>query len=187
VGSWLVPVTPPRIRAATPDDAPAILRVVDAAFSDATRDAHKELDIVRDTWERRAGPDRIELVAEVEDGGGGSARGTLVGHVLAATGDLDGQPVAGVAPLGVIPARQRAGVGRALMDALVAEAEQRRWPLLLLLGDPAYYGRFGFAPAASLGIHYAPAGPGNPHFMARRVGDASAALPRGEYRYCWEL
>lgn len=182
--------TPWRIRPAGPGDEPAILGVVEVAFCDPTRDAREELAIVRDTWARRRGPERIELVAEPRDGAESAeapATAPLVGHVLAAAGDLGGQPVAGVAPLSVVPACQRRGVGRALMRALVDEATRRQWPVLLLLGDPAYYGRHGFGPAGALGIFYAPAGPDNPHFMARRLGDADATLPRGEYRYCWEL
>jgi putative acetyltransferase len=169
------------IRPAEPLDDAAILSVVEEAFADETRDASEELDIVRGTWAVRSPAQRIEFVAERAD----DAR--VVGHVLAAMGDLDGQAVAGVAPLGVAPAHQRAGVGTALMHALSDEAARRGWPVLLLLGDPAYYGRFGFTPAAALGIHYAPAGRDSPHFLMRPVGHTSAALPRGEYRYCWEL
>jgi putative acetyltransferase len=169
------------LRPAGPDDEPAILAVVEVAFADETRDASEELDIVRGTWAERGATQRIEFVAV------GADDGRVVGHVLAAPGDLDGQPVAGVAPLCVLPAFQRAGVGTALMEALIDEAERRGWPLLLLLGDPAYYGRFGFVAAATHGIHYAPAGRDSQHFLARPVGDAGAAPPHGEYRYCWEL
>jgi putative acetyltransferase len=169
------------VRPATPDDRDAILRVVEQAFADDTRDASEELDIVRNTWARRAGAALIELVA-VDDGR------AVVGHVLAATGDLDGRAVVGVAPLSVAPARQRGGVGTALMGALFEAAAGRGWSVLLLLGDPAYYGRFGFVPAADHGIHYAPAGRDSPHFLVRFMGDQKGAvLPRGEYRYCWEL
>jgi putative acetyltransferase len=169
------------IRPATAGDRDAILRVVDDAFADETRDASEELDIVRSTWARRGGTEQIELVA-VDDGS------TVVGHVLAAAGVVDGRAVVGVAPLSVAPARQRAGVGSALMGTLLDEAAGRGWPALLLLGDPAYYGRFGFVPAATHGIHYAPAGRDSPHFLLRLLGgETGAGLPRGEYRYCWEL
>jgi putative acetyltransferase len=169
------------VRPATVDDHEAILRVVDDAFADDTRDASEELDIVRNTWARRSGTERIELVA-MDDGE------VVVGHVLAATGVLEGRAVPGVAPLSVAPARQRAGVGTALMGALFDAAADRGWPALLLLGDPAYYGRFGFVPAATRGIHYAPAGRDSPHFLVRIVSDQEGAgPPRGEYRYCWEL
>jgi putative acetyltransferase len=173
------------IRAAEPGDEAAILAVVEEAFADETRDASEELDIVRGTWALRRRTERIEFVAVAPSNDDDGDR--IVGHVLATMGDLEGQPVAGVAPLCVVPAHERTGVGSALMNALFDEAARRGWPYLLLLGDPAYYARFGFTPAARLGIHYAPAGRDSPHFLVRPVGGTSAAPPGGEYRYCWEL
>ena len=111
----------------------------------------------------------------------------MVGHVLAAPGRLDGRAsaVAGVAPVCVAPAHQGKGTGCALMRELIRTAEARAWPLLVLLGEPAFYGRFGFEPAGPLGLSYAPVGAGNPHFQARRLrGDAAAR--RGVFSYCWE-
>ena len=156
-----------------------ILAVVTDAFSDDTRDAAEELEIVRRTWSISAPSQRLELVAE--DGG------AVVGHVLAATGRLDGREsaVAGVAPVCVGPAHQRRGIGSALVRELVRLAEGRDWPLLVLLGDPAFYRRFGFEPAGPLGLSYAPVGAGNPHFQARRLPGGDATL-RGVFSYCWE-
>ena len=71
------------------------------------------------------------------------------------------------------------------MGALVDAAEGRDWPLLVLLGDPAFYGRFGFEPAGPLGLSYLPVGAGNPHFQARRLAGYAAGF-RGEFGYCWE-
>jgi len=155
------------VRPATPADAADILAVVGDAFSDATRDAGEEIDIVRRTWSATRGDTRMELV--VDDAG------SVVGHLQAAPGSLDGSvsDVAGVAPVCIAPAHQGRGHGRALVEALV------------LLGDPAFYGRFGFEPAAPLGLSYRPAGAGNPHFQAHRLPGWSAAL-RGEFTYCWE-
>ena len=167
------------IRPAQPVDAAGILAVVKDAFSDQTRDADEELDIVRGTWSARPGNAGIELVAD--------AAGTVVGHLQAAPGLLDGRAsaVAGVAPVCVAPAHQRKGTGRALVGALVHAAEGRHWPLLVLLGDPAFYGRFGFEPAGPLGLSYPPVGADNPHFQARRLAGYTTAF-RGEFSYCWE-
>jgi predicted N-acetyltransferase YhbS len=175
------------IRPARAGDEDAVLAVVGAAFADATRDAGEELAIVTRTWATRRTLRVIELVADDE--------GAVVAHLQAAPGRLDGKacPVAGVAPVCVAPAAQGRGVGTALVRALLDAADDAGWPLLVLLGDPAYYGRFGFEPAARHGLHYAPAGVGNPHFQACRLGmhadrgaDASAPTWRGEFSYCWE-
>lgn len=85
----------------------------------------------------------------------------------------------------VAPSHQQRGVGTALMESLVIEATSRGWPLLVLLGDPAYYSRFGFEPAGPLGLTYAPAGAGSPHFQARRLDDYDARQS-GWFTYCWE-
>ena len=169
-----------RVRVATrPGDEEGILALVAAAFSDETRDASEELAIVRATWEAKDVGQLIELVAD--------DNGTVVAHALAAPGLIDGVPtsVAGVAPVCVAPSHQQRGIGTTLMESLVLAAKSRRWPLLVLLGDPAYYVRFGFEPAAPLGLTYAPAGPDSPHFQARRLDDYDARQ-RGAFTYCWE-
>lgn len=166
-------------KAARPGDEEGILALVAAAFSDATRDASEELEIVRATWAITDAEQLIELVADDD--------GTVVAHALAAPGVIDGVPtsVAGVAPVCVAPSHQGRGVGTALMESLVAAATARGWPLLVLLGDPAYYTRFGFEAAGPLGLTYAPAGAGSPHFQARQLGNIDA-YRRGSFTYCWE-
>jgi putative acetyltransferase len=76
----------------------------------------------------------------------------VVGHVVCTRASLDGRAVLGLGPLAVRPDRQRQGVGGALMYAVLAAAEARDEPLVGLLGDPAYYRRFGFKPASHYGI-----------------------------------
>jgi putative acetyltransferase len=167
------------IRAARPGQKAAILAVVTSAFTDPTRDASYECDVVEGTWAACPPGTRLELVAESE--------GEVVGHVLAAPGRLDGAPtaVAGVAPVCVAPSHQGRGLGAALVKTVIAEAEHKAWPLLVLLGDPAFYGRFGFEPAGPLGFTYAPAGTGNPHFQARRLPGYDDRFS-GSFTYCWE-
>ena len=165
------------VRTAAPSDRSAVLELVRAAFSSGGRDGAEEVGIVEDTW---SSPDRLEDLELVA-----VDRGVLTGHVLAAMGDLEGRPVAGIAPLAVVPERHRRGIGSALMAELIRRAEAAGLPLLVLLGNPAYYGRFGFEPAGPLGISYAPVGPDNPAFQARRLAAYDPGL-RGVYRYCWE-
>jgi putative acetyltransferase len=170
----------PAIRAARPSDEAGILHVVENAFSyGGTRDPEEVLAIVRNTWSARRGLPLLELVAD--------EGGTVIGHLQAAPGRLDGidTPVAGVAPVCVGTSSHGRGIGSALMAALVDDAEDRQWPLLVLLGDPAYYQRFGFEPAGPLGLDYAPAGAGNPHFQARRLTGYRTSLC-GVFTYCWE-
>jgi putative acetyltransferase len=78
----------------------------------------------------------------------------VVGHVMASRAVVEpaGEPVLGLGPLGVEPAEQRRGVGSALVHAVLAAAEARDERLVGLLGDPAYYGRFGFVAGAEHGV-----------------------------------
>jgi putative acetyltransferase len=156
-----------------------VLAVVHAAFTSPGRPGDEEVEIVRDSWAAGTAEERIELVAEVD--------GVVVAHLIAATGRLDGTvtTIAGVAPVCVAPGHQGCGIGTALMWELVRRAADRDWPLLVLLGEPAYYARFGFEPASRLNIVYAPAGPDSPNFQARRLSAYDARL-RGTFTYCWE-
>jgi putative acetyltransferase len=165
------------IRDATVGDRDAILRVVRSAFSRDGRDGQEELDIVVNTWRLQAALDGLELVAVEEN--------SVVGYVLGARGDLGGREVVAVAPLAVSPAHQRRQVGSALMKELIRRAEASAYPLVVLLGNPAYYSRFGFEPSGPLGISYPPVGNDDPHFQVRRLAGYDPSH-RGNFRYCWE-
>jgi putative acetyltransferase len=165
------------VRPAVPPDRDEILRVVRSAFAGPGGDGQEEVDIVTATWQVAADRPGLELVALAGD--------AVVGHLLAAAGDLNGQAVVGVAPLSVEPARQRLGVGIALMTDLLLHGDRDGWPAVFLLGDPGYYRRFGFEPSGPFGIVYRPAGEGSPYFQLRRLRAFHASL-RGEFRYCWE-
>jgi putative acetyltransferase len=165
------------IRPASESERDDIIDLVRRAFSDRTRDGSYEVGIVAQTWRRQASPKDLELVAEDD--------GSIVGHVLAAVGDIDGGPMIGIAPLSVSPERQGQGIGSALMRDLLRRVEAAGWPIALLLGDPHYYSRFGFRPAAEFGITYGPAGADNPAFMARAF-TTSASFTDAVFRYCWE-
>ena len=84
--------------------------------------------------------------------------GELVGHVLVSPVSIEGErtpiPAAGLAPLAVDPDRQRRGAGSSLVRAALPACAQLGWRAVFLLGEPAYYARFGFALAAPRGFHY---------------------------------
>jgi putative acetyltransferase len=52
----------------------------------------------------------------------------------------------------VLPAYLRRGIGTALVTAGVAACRELKVPFIVVLGDPGYYGRFGFEPASRHGL-----------------------------------
>ncbi len=127
------------IRPERPDDAEAVAAVHRAAFGQDEEPAIVE--------RLRAGPDflpDLSLVAE-EDG-------AVVGHTILSRAHLDGRPVLALGPIGVLPDRQREGIGASLMQASLDAARAAGEALVVLLGHPTYYPRFGFVPASTLGI-----------------------------------
>jgi putative acetyltransferase len=86
----------------------------------------------------------LSLVAEAE--------GEIVGHVILSYVDLAGHPVLMLGPIAVVPRLQRQKIGSLLVHESVRRAELRGEPLVLLLGHPEYYPRFGFRQARELGI-----------------------------------
>jgi len=90
-------------------------------------------------------------------------------------------PALGLGPLGVRPDSQRSGVGGALMHAVLGAADALDESLVLLLGHPDYYPRFGFVPAAGLGIS-PDVEEWTSHFQARALTAHDPGL-RGTFRY----
>jgi putative acetyltransferase len=88
----------------------------------------------------------VSLVAEAE--------GCVAGHIAFSPVTVDGMDhgALGLAPMAVAPAHQRRGIGGALMRAGLAACRAAGAPFVVVLGDPAYYGRFGFVPAAHHGL-----------------------------------
>ncbi len=93
---------------------------------------------------------QLSLVAEHD--------GELVGHVFFSPVEIvdpgPSPPSAGLAPLAVAPEKQGRGVGSALVRAGLRECISLGWQAVFLLGDPAYYSRFGFSLASRHGLRY---------------------------------
>ncbi len=115
----------------------------------------------------------LSLVAIDDDG-------SLVGHVICSRGGVDSTPALGLGPVSVRPDRQRTGIGSTLVEAVLQAAESRGEALVCLLGDPAYYSRFGFEPASTLGVG-SPEPSWGDYFQARTLGGRTA--PTGTFRY----
>ncbi len=133
------------IRREQAEDARAISAVHDAAFSGPrTQGTTAESRLVEDLREQEDAVPRLCLVATDD--------GQVVGHVMCSRGRVEGIPLLALGPVGVRPSDQGRGVGSALMHAVLAAAEALEEPGVFVLGDPAYYERFGFDPASAHGV-----------------------------------
>lgn len=126
------------IRIEAPEDYPWSHQVVARAFG--REDEALLLDRLREE-----GCLTFALVAE--------AHGNLIGHVAFSTLPLetgDGTVIAAaLAPMSVVPEWQRKGVGSALIHRGLAICRERSIPAVVVVGEPAYYGRFGFTAGAA--------------------------------------
>ena len=152
------------LRPERPGDEDAIHAVTIAAFLEAPHTSHAEHFIVREL--RRAGALSVSLVAEID--------GAIVGHVAISPVTIDGAAGGwfGLGSVSVAPGRQGAGIGSRLVREALAQLQTARARGCVLVGEPSYYGRFGFRAAPALVL------PGVPprYFLAMGFNET---LPRG--------
>jgi putative acetyltransferase len=89
----------------------------------------------------------VSLVAEES--------GAIAGHILFSPVTLSGHTdvkIMGLAPMAVLPAMQRRGIGSALVRAGLERCKDLGYGAVVVLGHPDYYPRFGFVPASRFGI-----------------------------------
>lgn len=152
------------------EEAAAIDRVLRLAF-----DGPAEAMLVRSL--HAAGDVIVELVAEDPTG---SIAGCVQLSSLCIEGGPTGLCAAALAPLAVVPARQGEGMGSALARAALNAAADSGIGAVFVLGDPAYYCRFGFTADAARPFE-APFGP--PHFMALALKEGALAGASGRIIY----
>lgn len=132
----------PVTRQESPSDVAAIHTVTVAAFLNAPHTDHTEQFIVDAL--RRAGALTISLVAE--------EAGEVAGHVAVSPVSVSDGSAGwyGLGPISVRPELQGRGIGSLLMQAALRLLRERGATGCVLLGDPAYYSRFGFKLEAGL-------------------------------------
>jgi putative acetyltransferase len=92
----------------------------------------------------------ISMVAIVE--------GRVVGHILFSPltieNDKESFPALILAPIAVLPEYQNQGIGSKLVEKGIIECRNQGHSLIILVGHPGYYPRFGFKPAEQNGIQH---------------------------------
>ena len=156
-------------RPETPADAPAIRAVNLAAFPSAG-----EADLVDALRASDAWIDGLSIVAE-------DSEGTVVAHALLSRCHVDGVPALALAPCAVLPRVQRTGAGSAAIRAGIEAARAVGEHLVIVVGHPEYYPRFGFTPASAFGIRASFEVP-DEALMALSLAP-TAVTPRGTIEY----
>jgi putative acetyltransferase len=128
------------LRPERPDDIAGIRAVLTAAF-----DTPAEAGLVDALRDSEAWLPSLSVAAAAE---GRVVAHALLSRIVLATADGD-VPALALGPVAVLPEVQRQGLGSAVIRHGLARRDDR---LVVVLGDPAYYGRFGFVPGAAHGI-----------------------------------
>ncbi len=164
------------IREEIPVDIPAIRNVNEHAFGQPQEAGI--VDALRKNCERL-----LSLVAEVD--------GVIIGHILfspvTVEDDLEEAVGMGLAPMAVLPQRQREGVGSALVVRGLELLKVKRCPFVVVLGHVGYYPRFGFVPASTLGLKCQWEGVPDDVFMALVFAAKEFENIRGVVRYRHEF
>ncbi|AGZ46795.1 GNAT family N-acetyltransferase [Actinoplanes friuliensis] len=127
------------VREERDDDIEAVRQMLTAAFES---DAEARLvDALRST---HAWMPEFSVVAE--------ENGEVVAFALLSRIMIGGETGLALGPVAVLPDRQKQGLGAEVIKDALRRATEAGERLVLVLGDPAYYKRFGFVPAAPFGI-----------------------------------
>jgi putative acetyltransferase len=159
------------IRAETEDDYAAVRLVNEQAFGRSG-----EADLV-EALRRRARP-FISLVAEIE--------GRIVGHIFFSPVEIETEQsvskALGLAPMAVLPEFQNQGIGSRLVRKGLEECLHLGQDVVVVLGHPEYYPRFGFIPAVQRGLSCEYAVPDDV-FMVAELREGALRGRKGVVKY----
>lgn len=159
------------IRPEVPADHPAVAALLERAFGGPAEAA------IVEALRGRVEPE-VSLVA--------LEGGRLAGHAYFSPVRVqDGERASGaiaLGPVAVEPELQRSGIGSALVRAGLETCRALGEPVVFVLGHPEYYPRFGFRPAAPLGLRFLSAEYDRAFFVLELEPGALAGR-RGEVRY----
>lgn len=151
---------PASIRDSVQSDLAAIEALYPEAFPDEDL-----VPIVRDLL--HAAQDVVSLVATIGP--------QIAGHVIFSRCSVSGQEMSAalLAPLAVISAWQRRGIGTAIVHAGLQRMEESGVDVVCVLGDPDYYGRLGFTTESSIEPPYSLPSEWSTAWQSIRTGDSA--------------
>ncbi|MGI5212657.1 GNAT family N-acetyltransferase [Plantactinospora sp. CA-290183] len=157
-------------------DTAAIRQLVADAFATPDHRVPAEVGLVEALRDSDAWLPELSMVAEGD--------GELVGYALLSrvTVEPGAIPALVLGPVAVPPERQRRGYGQDVVRAALDAATELGERLVVVLGNPAYYRRFGFEPAARFGLTSPWSGLGDPWqvLLLPSVDGSPGRVPGGE-------
>ena len=124
---------------------------------------------------RNSGIELISLVAEENK--------KVIGHILFSPVTIDEDiNIMGLAPMAVLPVWQRKSVGAQLINMGLKACKKAGYGLVVLLGHPDYYPRFGFVPSVNFGIKSEYDGPPEV-FMVKELQKGALKGTTGTVKY----
>jgi putative acetyltransferase len=164
-----------RVRREGPEDVAGIRRVNELAFAHAS-----EANLVDAL--RAAHATELSIVADMG--------GKVVGHILFSpvTVESPGRvlPAVGLGPMAVQPDLQGRGIGSRLVSAGLSELRAAGHGVVVVLGHPTFYPRFGFERASAHGIRWEHPAPDEAFMVVGLTRDALAGCD-GVVRYRHEF
>jgi putative acetyltransferase len=159
------------IRPERPEDASQVREVNQRAFGQPA-----EADLVDKL--RATGSESLSWVADDD---------RVVGHILFTPVVVDGAGRRvvgmGLAPMAVLPERQRQGIGSQLVTRGLEVLRERGCPFVVVVGHPEYYPRFGFEPASKHGLASQWEGIPDEAFMVLILDSLAMTTVSGVVRY----
>ena len=159
----------PSIREETADDHAGIREINHLAFGQD--DEGRLVDALRE-----GAFARVSLVAEVD--------GQIVGHILFSDLPIvtpeETLPALSLAPMAVIPSHQRRGIGSMLVREGLRACRDAGHQIVIVLGHPEFYPRFGFSAKLAERLKSPFSGPA---FMVLELVPGALVGIEGEVRY----
>jgi len=157
------------IRDEVPEEIPRIRKVVEEAFHQSTE--------ARLVDRLRAGGESVISAVAADEG-------HIIGHIMFSRMKAPFRAL-GLAPVAVMPSRQRNGIGSQLIRWGLAQARTDGRKGVFVFGDPKFYEKFGFSVELAIGFESPYAGE---HFMALALDGALPAMSgKVEYADVFEM
>jgi putative acetyltransferase len=177
VGAQVIALRRPAVvvRRELPADHDAVAALHREVFAAPDEDGPpREVGLVEELRASNAYVFGLSLVAEVD--------GEVVGHVLLSRATVDGRhPALALAPLAVREDHRGRGIGAGLVNAVLGAADALGHTMVGVLGHPAFWARFGFQPASTLGLE-PPEDWWGETFLVRRLTTADPRM-QGRFQY----